>query len=187
MRHLGLHHRLSGLVDAADYDTILARVRDRAARANRRGRFWITKLFKEVSFGYTPRCLPVLAAWINSGDAIRIEAAAALLRDAHPSFVFDYFGFVSNAISRAVTAGEECYEAVSRHLYVCAVCHGRHRSGGGAFPQDITLRDKATEAMGKAQAGTPLHRFYESLVRIPTHATRRWMCSAGTVNSSRRL
>jgi hypothetical protein len=122
-------------------------------------------LFKEVSFGYRPRCLGVLGEWINSGDPTRIEAAAALLRDAPASFVFDQFDFVSNALSRAVAAGEECYRAVSDHLYTCAVYHGRERVGGGPFPQDVTLRDKATEAMRKAQAGTPLHRFYESLIR----------------------
>jgi hypothetical protein len=94
-----------------------------------------------------------------------IEAAAALLRDAPAAFVFDHFDFVMNAISRAVAAGEECYQAVSSQLYECAVYHGRECEGGGPFPQDVTLRGKATEAMRKTQAGTPLHRFYESLVR----------------------
>ncbi len=163
--YLGLHHRLSGLADSADYEAILALFRDRAACADRRSRFWITKLFKEVSFGYGPRCRRVVGEWIDSGDSPRIEAAAALLRDAPASFVFDHFDFVSNAISRAVAASEECYRGVCGHLYACAVCHGRERVGGGPFPQDITLRDKATEAMQKSQAGTPLHRFYESLVR----------------------
>ena len=164
MPYMGLHHRLSGLADADDYEAILAQVRDRAARAGPRYRFWITKLFKEVSFGYGPRCLVVLGEWINSGDPIRIKAATALLRDAHASFVFDHFDFVSNAISRAVAVGEECYQAVSGQLYACAVNHARQRVGGGPFPQDITLRNKATEAMRRTQAGTALHRFYESLV-----------------------
>jgi hypothetical protein len=165
MPYLGLHHRLSGLADADDYEAILAQVRDRAACANRRDRFWITKLFKEVSFGYGPRCLAVLGEWINSGDPTRIEAATALLRDASAAFVFDHFDFVANAISRAVAPGEECYQAVSSNLYGCAVYHGRQRVGGGPFPQDVALREKATDAMRKAQAGTPLHRFYESLAK----------------------
>ena len=165
MPHLGLHHGLSGLANADDYEAILAQVRDRAACADCRDRFWITKLFKEVSFGYGHRCLAVLGDWIDSGDPTKIEAAAALLRDAHASFVFDHFDFVSNAISRAIAVGEECYQAVSRHFYICAVYHGRQRVGGGPFPQDVTLRDKATESMRNTQAGTPLHRFYESLVR----------------------
>jgi hypothetical protein len=164
MPYLGLHHRLCGLANGA-YESILAQVRDRAASADRRSRFWITKLFKEVSFGYGPRCLAVLGDWINSGDPNRIEAATALLRDGPAAFVFEHFDFVSNAISRAVAAGVECHRAVSDHLFTCAVCHGRQRMGGGPFPQDVTLRDKATEAMRKTQAGTPLHRFYESLVR----------------------
>ena len=92
-----------------------------AGRPDRRDRFWITKLFKEVSFGYGPRCLPVLSEWIKSGDPTRIEAATALLRDAPAAFVFDHFDFVSNAISRAAAAGDECYEAVSSNLYACAV------------------------------------------------------------------
>ena len=165
MPYLGLRHRLSGLAKNDEYESILAQVRDRAECADRRDRFWITKLFKEVSFGYGPRCLAVLGEWINSGDPTRIETAAALLRDAPADFVFDHFDFVSNAISRAVAAGDECYQAVSSHLYACAVYHGRGTVGGGPFPQDITLRDKATEAMRKTQAGTPLYRFYDSLVK----------------------
>jgi hypothetical protein len=163
--YLGLHNRLSGLADADDYESLLVQVRDRAATADRRDRFWLNKLFKEVSFGYGPRCLGVLGDWINSGDPTKIEAAAALLSDAHASFVFDHFDFVSNALSRAFTADEECYRAVSGHLYACAVYHGREQVGGGPFPQDVTLRDRATEAVQKAQPGTPIHRFYDSLVR----------------------
>jgi hypothetical protein len=165
MPYLGLHHPLSGLAEGDDYESVLARVRDRAASGDRRSRFWITKLFREVSLGYGPRCLAVLGEWIDSGDPTRIEAAAALLRDAPAAFVFDHVDFVSNAISRAAAAGEDCFRAVSHHLYACAVYHGRNRVGGSPSPQDVTLRNKATEAMRKAQAGTPLHRFYESLVR----------------------
>ncbi len=54
---------------------------------------------------------------------------------------------------------------MSNHLYACAVYHGRERVGGGPFPQDVTLRNRAAKAMRKTQAGTPLYRFYESLVR----------------------
>jgi hypothetical protein len=163
--YLGLDHRLSGLVESDEYESLLTQVRDRAASADPRSRFWITKLFKEISFGYGPRCLGPLGEWINSGDPIRIEAAAALLSDTHASFVFDHFDFVSNALSKAFAAGDECYRAVSNHLYTCAVNHGRERVGGGPFPQDVTLRNRAAGAMGKTQSGTPIHRFYGSLVR----------------------
>jgi hypothetical protein len=163
--YLGLHHGLGGLADADDYEAILVQIRDRAVRADGRGRFWITKLFKEVSFGYGPRCLSVLGEWINSGDPARIEAATALLREAPAAFVFDQFDFVSNTISRALVAGDECRQAVSGNLFACAVYHGRERVGGGPFPQDVTLRDKATDAMLKTPTGSPQHRFYESLFK----------------------
>jgi hypothetical protein len=69
------------------------------------------------------------------------------------------------ALSRAVAPDEECYRAASNHLLTCAVYHGRKRVGSSPFPQDITLRNRVSDAMQKAQPGTPLLRLYESLVR----------------------
>lgn len=109
--------------------------------------------------------LAVLGEWIDSGDPTRIETAAALLRDAPETFVFEHFDFVSNTIARTVTVGEECYRVVSGHRFTCAVCHGRQRVGGGPFPQDVVPRDEAAEAVRKTRAGTPLQRFYGSLAK----------------------
>ncbi len=163
--YLGLDYPLTGLANNGDYELFLKQVRDRALGTERHSRLWLMKLFNEVSFGYSSSCVTVLDEWINSGDPAKIEAAASLLTEAPAGFVFDHFDFVSNALSRAAVAGDECCRSVSGHLYRCAVEHGRERVGGGPFPQDLTLRDKATAAVRRTQAGTQQHQFYDSLVR----------------------
>lgn len=69
-----------------------------------------------------------------------------------------------NALARACAAGDECSRRVCHHLRRCAVEYGRQRVGGGLFPQDVALRDRAESACGSMQRGSPERRFYESLL-----------------------
>jgi hypothetical protein len=163
--YLGLHQRLSGLAESDEYEDILRSVRDRALEPRQRSRFWLGKLFEEVSLGYAPASLPVLREWIDSGESDKIQAAGFLLQEAPSGFVFDQIEFVCNALDRAYVAGAECYRRVSNDLYHCAVYHGRQRVGGGPFPQDIALRDQAAATAQRLQPGSSQRRFYDSLVR----------------------
>ncbi len=107
--------------------------------------------------------MAVLGEWIDSGDAVMVEAAASLLREAPASFVFDQFDFVANALTKAHSLGDVCHRAVASHLRASAVEHVRSRQGAGAFPQDEQLRDSADEAAGRARPGTPVRQFFEEL------------------------
>jgi hypothetical protein len=163
--YLGLHYKLSALANSSEYEAVLRQARARALLSQSQSRFWLTKLFDVISLGYTPACLGVLREWIDSSDPGKIEAAAALLQEAPAGFVFDQQDFVANVLDKAYRAGAECYRLVSNHLYYCATAHGRERTGGGPFPQDIALRDRATAAVARTQPGSPERRFFESLVR----------------------
>jgi hypothetical protein len=163
--YLGLHHHLAGLADSQDYVDILRLVRDRSLEVDHHSLFWFPKLFAEVSLDFCSASLTVLLEWTGSRDARQIIAATALLRDAPAAFVFDQREFVSNVLGRAYAAGEDCYRRVCHHLRHCTTAHGRSREGGGPFPQDITLQDRATTACRALQRGSPEYRFYESLMR----------------------
>jgi hypothetical protein len=163
--YLGLHHHLPGLADSQEYEAILRLVRDRSLEVDHRSSFWFPRLFAEVSLGFCPASLKVLAEWAGSRDPQRITAATALLTGAPAAFVFDQRVFVSNVLAGAYAAGEECYRRVCHHLRHCATAHGRQRVGGAPYPQDVALRDRAVTACGALRRGSPEHRFYESLMR----------------------
>jgi hypothetical protein len=163
--YLGLQHRLTGLADSREYEDILRLVRDRSLEVDHRSSFWFPKLFAEVSLGFCPASLKVLGEWTRSCDPARITAATSLLREAPAAFVFDQREFVSNVLSRAYAAGEDCYRRVCYHLRHCTTAHGRTRVGGGPFPQDVALKDRAAAACEALRRGSPEYRFYESLMR----------------------
>jgi hypothetical protein len=163
--YLGLHHHLPGLADSQDYEGIVRLVHDRSLEFDHRSSFWFPKLFAEVSLGYCPASLKALAEWTDSRNPRKITAATSLLREAPSAFVFDQREFVSTVLARAYAAGEDCYQRVCYHLHHCATAHGREKVGGGPFPQDVTLPDRAAEACAALRRGSPEHRFYESLRR----------------------
>jgi hypothetical protein len=161
--YLGLHPALTALAECRDYDALIRLVRDRSLRVDYRATFWFPKLFKEVSLRYCPASLTALTEWIDSGQAERIAAATVLLTEAPAAFVFEHRHFVSNTLVRAFAAGDECYRRVCHHLRQCAAGHGRQRVGGGPFPQDVGLRDRASSVCATLRRGSPDHRFYDSL------------------------
>jgi len=162
--YLGLHPALTALADCREYEEILRVVRDRSLQVDFRSSFWFPKLFKEVSLRFCPASLKVLGEWIDSGDAQKIAAATVLLTEAPASFVFEQREFVTNALARAYAAGDECYQRVCHHLRRCVVAQGRQRVGGGPFPQDVSLRDRAASACALLRRGSPDYRFYQSLM-----------------------
>ncbi len=162
--HLGLHPSLTPLADCREYEEILRAVRDRSVQVDYRSSFWFPKLFKEVSLRFCPASLKVLGEWISTGDAQKIAAATVLLTEAPAAFVFEQSEFVTNALARAYAAGDECYRRVCHHLRRGVVGQGRQRVGGGPFPQDVSLKDRAASACALLRRGSPDYRFYESLM-----------------------
>jgi hypothetical protein len=130
-------------------------------------------LFFEVSLGYGPPSLKVLEEWIDSRDPERIEAVSSQLSVAPADFVFQHADFVSNALRKAHAVGKECYHTVSGNLHTSAQSGGRHRIGGGPFPEDVALRDRAKTAAERYWRGSPEHEFYDTLVHRAAGNIRR--------------
>lgn len=163
--YLGFHHSLSGLADSEDFHMLLREVRDCALKSTWQFHFWIPKLFKEVSLGHSAEGLKILGEWIDTGEAVKIEAASLLLSEADSSFVFSHVDFVSNMLELANNAGDECYKRVSSNLLRSSVSGTRSGIPGIPMPQDVALRGQASATAGRYIVGSPTHRFYISLVK----------------------
>jgi hypothetical protein len=107
----------------------------------------------------------VLKEWLETDDPARVEAAAALLREAPSLFVFQHSDLVVDLLDRADGLGDECYRHVGAHLYASATCTMKQGVAGQPFPQDIQLRDRADDALRTVPAGSPAARLFESLRR----------------------
>ncbi|MHB8730532.1 MAG: hypothetical protein ACYDAB_01925 [bacterium] len=166
------HHPLTGLGQSPKYIELLRKVRDVASKKTWHARWWGAQLFKEVSLGYSPQSLAVLGEWIASSKKTKLEAAGALLREADPNFVFRHRDFVVSFLRAAQTAGEDCFERVGSHLFASAISGGRSGTAGKPMPQDVALRDQAAAAASDLPAGSPEHKFYDSLSKYAEKTIR---------------
>jgi len=135
------------------------------------------ELYKEASLTYvekssnkstldiTPTSIELLNEWIQSGDGIKIRAASRLLDSFHSGLVFNRLDFVKNLLEQADLVCDECYEEVSSNLFgitINRLCTG---IPGEPFPEDIALRDEASEIAKQFFKGSPARKFFDSLVK----------------------
>ena len=161
---LNFQQPLEGLVSNPDQINILRDIRDACLEPGWHIKWWVPKLFREVSSGFESEAgLKVLEEWINSGDFNKIEHAAQLVSGAHPDFVFDKFEFVSNFVVRAYDAGHECYLNVCGTLSGIAFSGTYSRTPGQPSPRHVALKDRALTVADQNANGTPTNGFYASL------------------------
>ena len=162
--HGGIQDPPIDLAKSSDQESILREVRDASLEQGWRIHFWIPQLFREISSGFeSATSLKVLDEWIDSGNADRITAAAHLLSEARPEFVFKHIGFVTKLLERAQAASYDCYQSVSSSLAASAQSGGRSGTLGEPMPQDVALRDQASAVATQFDAGSPASWFYSSL------------------------
>ncbi|MEG4810686.1 SMEK domain-containing protein [Microcoleus sp. F8-D3] len=135
------------------------------------------ELYKEASLAYveksshqstlevTPTSIELLNEWIQSRDEAKIRAASKLLNGFHPGFLFARLEFVKNLLEQADRVGDECYEEVSSNLFGIAINRVCTGIPGEPFPEDIALRDEASEIAKQFFKGSPARKFFDSLVK----------------------
>ena len=171
--HGGFKNPPIDLAKSPDQESICREVRDASLEQGWHISFWIPNLFREISSGFdSAASLKVLDEWINSGNADRIEAAAHLLSEARPEFVFKHIEFVTNLLERAHAAIYDCFGSVSSSLANSAQSGGRSGTLGEPMPQDVALRDQASAVANQFDAGSPTSRFYSSLAEHAKASTK---------------
>ena len=163
---MGFREPLIGLAASPDHESILREIRDTSLEPGGAGAYWIPQLFREVSLDFeSAASLKVLNEWVTSGDAARIQSAAHLVSRAQPGFVFKNIAFTANLLERAHTAGSDCYQSVTSNLRSSALSGTRSGTPGQPMPEDVDIRDQASEVKSQFDAGSPPYRFYDSIVK----------------------
>ncbi|MXX25387.1 MAG: hypothetical protein F4Z82_08100 [Caldilineaceae bacterium SB0668_bin_21] len=170
---LGFQNPLASLAASPDQETILREIRDISLEPGSSYAYWMPQLFREVSLDFeSAASLKVLDEWINSEDAARIQSAAHLVSRAQPEFVFKNVEFTTNLLERALTAGSDCYRSVASNLMSCAISGPRSGTPGQPMPEDVAMKDKASEVKSQFDAGSPPYRFYDSLANFAEASIR---------------
>jgi DNA-binding Lrp family transcriptional regulator len=171
-----LHH----LSTAEEYEDMLRKIRDLwfAHRSQMKLIFsdklelLYEELYKEASFTFveeskrviSPTSLKLLNEWINSNNMEQIKLSSELINKFPSGFIFGNLEFVFNLLEKADKNGHECYEMVSRNLWGTVVSKVKTGIPGQPFPEDIQLRDQAAAIAKQFFKGSPIRKFFDSLV-----------------------
>ncbi len=161
---LGFRQPLKGLANSPNQVDILRDIRDTVLEPGSLVKWWVPKLFNEVSSGFDScNSFMVLEEWINSGDVVKIEHAALLVSTAQPSFVFKNVPFTANLLERAHSAGHESYERVCGSLWSSSFSGTFSRTPGQPSQRHMTMKEKSLTLAAQFEIGSPTYKFYVSL------------------------
>lgn len=145
-------------------EDLLRGIRDLSLQNVDRPLYWLPELYSAVSRGYDEIGRSILQEWIESGDRVRIEAAADLLQEADWRFVFEHPDFVVNLLTRGAEYGEDCRRELSSALYRSVGTRGGTGTPGEPMPQDVEARDRAASIAESLTEGSVERAFYEGVV-----------------------
>lgn len=145
------------------YIESLYEIMERACHSEGAAKFWLPILFRSAT-RLTGLGLELLDRWLNSGQPDKIKAAALLLREAGPDFVFAQKNKVCRWLETVSKIDLESYEHLCGDLFQAAVAGIRSGPAGQPKPQDVNLRDNALKVLDELTPHTPTWRFYNALL-----------------------
>ena len=126
-----------------------------------------------MTLNFSTDYMHLLNEWLMTPEPDKVEAVAFLLREAPPDFIFAHSEFVTKLLEIADSVSVECLASVSDHLRTPSVTQGRNGIRGQPFPQDLLLRDRASDMVKKCLPGSPAKRFYSDLAEIAQRSIKQ--------------
>jgi hypothetical protein len=129
----------------------------------------IEKSGRDFTLDVTPTSIELLEEWMQTGEDEKIRASAKLISGLNnrlnSDFIFQYLDIVEKLLEQAYQVSDECYEYVFSHLFSSSVYRLRSGILGKPFPEDVAMRDQASIIANQRFKGSPVHKFFQSLVK----------------------
>jgi hypothetical protein len=125
--------------------------------------FWLARLFRIVSRNFSPTAVEFLFELARSGEERELERAVVLTECAPTSFVFEHTDFVDLVLARVEAKSEEFRNRIRYLLGQSASDQWRSGPVGEPFPQDLELREKASQARDRSPLGSASWRFFAEM------------------------
>jgi len=122
---------------------------------------------------FDDRFVATLEAWVEGGGAERLSFVLPIIRDVPGDFVFKHQDCVLRLFRRAKSHGAKMLRALRSTLFSGAAFGSRSGTPGEPFPEDLELRQKATETLAKLGRFDPAYEFYADLVKHAEHEIER--------------
>jgi transcriptional regulator with XRE-family HTH domain len=123
------------------------------------------QLFDTLFKPFDEALVAALRAWVDAATEGDIRVIAKIVGEAHPNFVFEHTGFVTQFLERAKQFGKRALEQASFELFSSAIGGVRSGTPGQPFPRDVQMKQQAEKAMAQLPRFSPAYALYESIAR----------------------
>jgi hypothetical protein len=121
-----------------------------------------------------------LRDWVERADEAGLEVIGQVLREGPRDLPFRERTLALRYLERCNQLGAKCYKGARGQLLAAALSGTRSGTPGEPFPEDIRLRDDATEALKSIPRFAPGRDFYEDLLSYAEHSIRQQLKEAET-------
>lgn len=161
--------KLGSIRRSPEYENLLRQVRDRTRDTKDLGIYYYPKLFKLLAGGYDECALEILTEWATSTNEAELRGVARLLGKAPRGFVFRHLELVEDLLGSAKKVSPDCYRDAMSHVYGAIFGGMRTGTPGQPFPQDLAIRDQATQVLNNLRPTSPARELFEGVAEGASH------------------
>lgn len=136
------------------------------------------ELFNSMFAPFDAALVAFLRDWIETADEAELGVVGHILREGAHDFVFRERSFVLRYLERCRQFGPEFYKKACGELFAAAVSGMRSGTPGEPFPEDLRMKDDATEALKSIPRFAPGRDLYEDILKYAEHSIRQQLKEA---------
>lgn len=163
--------------DSPDFPEVLRRTWDWLKAHENAGLYfqeYASYLFDAMFLSIDGAVVSMFAQRVEEGTSDDLLLIARLIRKTPPAFVFNERAFVAKYLDRCKLVDQQLLKRAMEALYLSGVSGMRSGTPGQPAPQDVTMRDRATEAMAKVSRLSPAYRLYKDIHAHALFSIERW-------------
>lgn len=104
-----------------------------------------------------------LDEWLKTAEAGDIQILSQILSESFSDFVFEHRAFVERFLDKAHQFGKKQLDSAMGHLFRASMSGVKQGLPGEPFPQDVSMKEKAEEALKEISRFSPAFRLYDDL------------------------
>ncbi|MGQ7863085.1 helix-turn-helix domain-containing protein [Pseudomonas sp. 32A] len=122
---------------------------------------------------YDEPLLDLLLAWMSSGTQAHARIVAIVLRERHPTFIYDHPKFIRDILNAAELIGEDALSDIRSSIE--ASVHPGMRGGapGEPFPEDVRQEQHCVKMLASLSRVEPAFELYDELLKSARVAIAR--------------
>lgn len=152
--------------DSGEFEDIFGQVWNWASSKvsdNPTFRYRAGELFEAMFRPFDAQLLNTLNGRLAFCTLSEMELMCQILREAQPSFVFEFRDFVIQFLEKAKEYGPDTHELATDALWGAAISGGKSGTPGQPFPEDLMIKESSEKALTEIPRFSAAYKLYEML------------------------